>query len=561
MRLAFLAAAAVVGGFAEAVFLVVLTRAAFAITNGKKEIGTVAGVRFSVGGTVALALGLVVVRIVMSVVANWLSATLNAEVTRDIRQRLSRAFLRASWPAQQASRTGKLQELVMNYSHAGSSLVGSVAGGLAAACSLAALLVLAAGVDPMGTVIAVLTLIVLGVLLRPLRRAVHRRARAAADDGMSVSLAVAEASGLGMAVHVFDVGPAVEARLAALHEHGVESARRLALSRGLVPALYTGLAYIALVGAVGLASVWNTASLTSLGAVMLVMLRSLGYGQQVQQAYSGISASLPHVVDVFAEVERYSASEYGTAGDPVDRVGTLRLDGIGFEYEPGQPVLHSIDAEIAPGELVGIVGPSGGGKSTMVQLLLGLREPTVGQVLADGRDIRTLRRADWVRHVTFVPQTPALVHGTVADNIRFFREGVRQEQVEAAAREAGLHDEIMAFPEGYAHQVGDRGSSLSGGQQQRVCIARALVGDPQVVILDEPTSALDAQSETVVRDSLNRLRGRKTVLVIAHRLSTLEQCDRIMVLQDGGIAAFASPAVLRESSNFYTEAVKLSGLA
>ena len=560
-RLGLIALASIAGGLAEAAFLVVLTRAAFAITNGKSEIGTLAGVKFSVAATIALALGLVVFRIAMALLANWLNAALNAEVTRELRQRLARAFLRASWPAQQQSNSGQLQELISSYAGAGTSLAGGVASSLTAGGSLLAMLAMAAAVDVVGSLIAIGTLVILGVLLRPLRRKVRMRARSAANDGMRLSLATSEISNLGMSVHVFDVRDEVEQRILELQAEGVRSNRRLQVARGLVPALYTGLAYLALVGAVGLASAWNTASLTSLGAVMLVMLRSLGYGQQLQQVYANMSTARPLVSDVFDEIERYAASERTDDGQPVASVTPLRLEHVSFEYTSDVAVLHDVDAEIEPGEMVGIVGPSGSGKSTLVQLLLGLREPTSGRVLAGGLDVRTLRRSEWARKVTFVPQAASLVHGTVAENIRFYRPWITDAQIETAARQAGLHDEIVAFADGYAQQVGDRGGNLSGGQQQRVCIARALAGEPEVLILDEPTSALDAHTETVVRDSLNSLRGRMTVLVIAHRLSTLDQCDRIMVVQDGRLTAFDTPTALRASANFYADALRLSGLA
>lgn len=560
-RLFAIALASIAGGLAEAAFLVVLTRAAFAITNGKSEIGTLAGVKFSVAATIALALGLVVFRIAMALLANWLNAALNAEVTRELRQRLARAFLRASWPAQQQSNSGQLQELISSYAGAGTSLAGGVASSLTAGGSLLAMLAMAAAVDVVGSLIAIGTLVILGVLLRPLRRKVRMRARSAANDGMRLSLATSEISNLGMSVHVFDVRDEVEQRILELQAEGVRSNRRLQVARGLVPALYTGLAYLALVGAVGLASAWNTASLTSLGAVMLVMLRSLGYGQQLQQVYANMSTARPLVSDVFDEIDRYAASERTDDGQPVASVTPLRLEHVSFEYTADVAVLHDVDAEIEPGEMVGIVGPSGSGKSTLVQLLLGLREPTSGRVLAGGLDVRTLRRSEWARKVTFVPQAASLVHGTVAENIRFYRPWITDAQIETAARQAGLHDEIVAFADGYAHQVGDRGGNLSGGQQQRVCIARALAGEPEVLILDEPTSALDAHTETVVRDSLNSLRGRMTVLVIAHRLSTLDQCDRIMVAQDGRLTAFDTPTALRASANFYADALRLSGLA
>ncbi len=137
-------------------------------------------------------------------------------------------------------------------------------------------------------------------------------------------------------------------------------------------------------------------------------------------------------------------------------------------------------------------------------MLLGLREPTSGLVLADGRDIRVLSRAEWARRVTFVPQDAHLIAGTIADNIRFLRDDVTQDEIERAARLANLHDDVTGFADGYDRQVGERGSHLSGGQQQRLIIARALVEHPDVLILDEPTSALDVRSEHLIRQTLRR---------------------------------------------------------
>ncbi len=209
---------------------------------------------------------------------------------------------------------------------------------------------------------------------------------------------------------------------------------------------------------------------------------------------------------------------------------------------------------------VGIVGPSGSGKSTLVQLMLGLRQPTAGRVLAQGREIQHFSRSEWARRVTFVPQAAHLMAGTVADNIRFLRDDVSDADIEQAARLAHLHEDVVAWPEGYGRDVGERGGHLSGGQQQRLCIARALVENPDVLILDEPTSSLDVRSESLIRETLSELSKRMTVVVIAHRMSTLEICDRIMVIQDGQLKGFDTPDNLETTSPFYREALALSGM-
>jgi ABC-type multidrug transport system fused ATPase/permease subunit len=259
-------------------------------------------------------------------------------------------------------------------------------------------------------------------------------------------------------------------------------------------------------------------------------------------------------------MRRYEAATTRVGGAPVERLGDLALERVWYEYAPDRPVLRDVSLHLTAGEIVGIVGPSGSGKSTLVQILLRLREPTSGDYLAGGRDVRSLALHDWYKRVSFVPQDARLIAGSVADNIKFFRDDIDDAAVERAAKLANLHDEIELMEARYATSVGERGSALSGGQRQRLSIARALAGQPDLVVLDEPTSSLDVRSEALIRDTIRDLAPAATVVIIAHRMSTLEMCDRIMVVLGGRIEGFDTPERLEASNPFYREALELSGL-
>lgn len=209
--------------------------------------------------------------------------------------------------------------------------------------------------------------------------------------------------------------------------------------------------------------------------------------------------------------------------------------------------------------MVGIIGPSGAGKSTLVKLLLGVRDPSEGRVLVEGIDLREVDREWWTERVAFVAQDAQLFTGTVAENIRFFRHGIDDAAVRRAAARAHVLADVEALPEGFDTHLGERGSQLSGGQRQRLSIARAIAGGPDVLILDEPTSALDMRSEQLIRETLNELHGEQTVIVIAHRMSTLQQCDRLLVVDGGHLIAQGPPASLRHENEFYRKALELSG--
>jgi ABC-type multidrug transport system fused ATPase/permease subunit len=558
--LALMAATAFIGGVAEALFLVTATRAAFAITSGSDRIGIVAGWYLSVGATLTLALVLVVARILLAVRANSQAAHLSSAAVARVRRRLATAFLHAAWPVQQQQRGGSLQELMSSYSNQASNLMSGVNQGLVAGGNLIALLGLAIAIDPLGALVLVVSVGLLGSLLRPLRGAVRARARRSAAAGMDLSSEVSDISNLGLEVNVFNVQEEALTEVDELIERARRQNRAWIFVAGLATPMYVGLAYLALVGALALVQASSTTSLTSLGATMLVMLRSLSYGQALQVAYVSVSSSAPVIDQLTDQLAVLEGGRRRDGAASVDSVGRLSAEHVTFAYLEGQDVLHDLSFAIEPREVVGIVGPSGGGKSTLVQLLLGLREPTDGQILADGRPIQELDRSSWARRVTFVPQEPHLIAGSIMDNIRFFRGWVSDDDVEHAAKMAHLHEDIVRFPEGYQRDVGDQGAHLSGGQRQRLCIARALVERPDVLILDEPTSALDMRSEQFIRASLLELREHMAVVIIAHRLSTLDICDRIMVIQDGRLVGFDEPARLAEASDFYREVLELSGL-
>lgn len=216
--------------------------------------------------------------------------------------------------------------------------------------------------------------------------------------------------------------------------------------------------------------------------------------------------------------------------------GAVSFDHIQFQYSKGGRVFDNFTLHIHTGEKVGLVGASGSGKSTLTKLLLGFITPEAGQILVGGRDITSMRPQELRRLIAYVPQDTALFHRTIAENIAYGRPEATQEDIELSAKKAHAHEFILALPQGYETLVGERGVKLSGGERQRVAIARAILKDAPILVLDEATSALDTTSEHYIQEALHELMQGRTTLVIAHRLSTVREMDRIIVLEHGRLA-------------------------
>ncbi|CAN5386117.1 ABC transporter transmembrane domain-containing protein [soil metagenome] len=266
-------------------------------------------------------------------------------------------------------------------------------------------------------------------------------------------------------------------------------------------------------------------------------------------AYAGtLYAPVSELAGVFGEMQEAAASAQrvfdvldeprppepvGAVPPAIRATGRLSFHGVGFGYDHDHPVLHELNLVIEPGATVAVVGPTGAGKSTVLSLLLRLYDPDDGSVRLDGHDLRSLP-TDWLRHqIALVPQDPMLFGASVRDNIRYGRLDATDAEIEEAARQANILEELLDDPRGLDAPIGDRGVTLSGGQRQRVAIARAFLRDAAVIILDEPTSALDAGTEALVMEALWRLRQGRTCVVIAHRLSSVEGADEVVVM-DGG---------------------------
>ncbi|WP_447974531.1 ABC transporter ATP-binding protein [Nitrospira sp. Kam-Ns4a] len=231
--------------------------------------------------------------------------------------------------------------------------------------------------------------------------------------------------------------------------------------------------------------------------------------------------------------------------------GHVRVEDVSFAYDPRQPVLAGVSFEAKPGEVVAIVGPTGAGKTTLINLLHRFYDPTAGRITLDGYDLRAVRIESLYRQIALVPQETVLFGGTILDNIRYGREDAAEEEIVAASRAANAHEFITALPDGYRTVVGEKGVNLSGGQRQRLAIARAVLKNPRLLILDEATSALDSESERLVQEALDRLMAGRTTFVVAHRLTTVQGANRILVLNKGRIVEEGTHAALMERRGLY----------
>ena len=244
---------------------------------------------------------------------------------------------------------------------------------------------------------------------------------------------------------------------------------------------------------------------------------------------------------------------------PIPAAGRIEFQDVSFHYpsRPDVSALDHVDLSIAPGETVAFVGPSGAGKTTVIQLILRFWDPETGKVTVDGYDLRDLARADFRRAIALVPQDPVIFAASARENIRFGRPDASDREVEDAARAAHAHEFLAALPEGYDTYVGERGVMLSGGQKQRIAIARAILRDAPILLLDEATSALDAASEREVQAAVQKLAVGRTTIIVAHRLATVKKADRIVVFDEGRIVAQGTHDALVAEGGLYARLARL----
>jgi subfamily B ATP-binding cassette protein MsbA len=266
---------------------------------------------------------------------------------------------------------------------------------------------------------------------------------------------------------------------------------------------------------------------------------------QIREA-QGATQRVFEILDTRSEV---SDSPAATSLSTVS--GHIRAEHVNFAYDPRQPVLTDVSFEAKPGELVAIVGPTGAGKTTVMNLLHRFYDPTEGHISVDGQDLHQVTMDSWYRQIALVPQETILFGGTILDNIRYGDREATQEEVVAASRSAHAHDFIMSFPDQYQTIVGEKGINMSGGQRQRIAIARAIVKNPRILLLDEATSALDSESERLVQEALEQLMKGRTTFVIAHRLTTIQRADRILVLNKGRLVETGTHAELMDRKGLY----------
>ncbi len=282
----------------------------------------------------------------------------------------------------------------------------------------------------------------------------------------------------------------------------------------------------------------------TLGELLMVMAylaQLFGPLQTMSKKVAELQSSLAGAERAFALLDEVPDVAERSNARPIERAaGAVAFRNVSFAYDRDHPVLHDISFEVGPGARVGVMGATGAGKTTLVSLLTRFYDPTAGQILLDGVDLRECRLADLRNQFAIVLQEAVLFSTSIAENIAYARPGASEREIIAAARRANADEFITRLPQGYDTQVGERGLRLSGGERQRISLARAFLKDAPILILDEPTSSVDAKTEAGILDAMERLMRDRTTLVIAHRESTLRHCELILVIEDGRLEGVAS---------------------
>ena len=528
-----------VEGLVEAAILTIFARVALtAVTDGSDRVGIPLLGERSTSVTLVVLGVLIAIRLLLGALVAFTLGQLQFQIVTAIRSRVVVSYSRGSWRSQADLDEGGLQQLLVTLPNSASSALSGLLTHFGHLLIMVAMLSYALLADPFLTLALIAAIVGASFAFIPLRRWIKSRSARVIDRQRSLSTAATELSAMKFEVQAFGIGERIARPLRDLILREGQLARRVSVVKSMVVPLYTSMTYSAV--AVGLVILQGTTSdgLDDVGPILLVVLRSLAYGQGIQQAAVAIASLTPILDFLRDQVESFDSGRIEWGSRSLAVIDRIELEGVSYAYSKADgAALRDASATIDRGERVGIVGPSGSGKSTLVRLLLGLVRADAGKVLVNQSPIHEHDRELWSQRIGVVPQSAQVLHGSLADNLRLYREGIADDDLWWALEIADLAADVRAMPHGLNTQIGAGARTLSGGQQQRLAIARAFATRPNLVVMDEPTSSIDAMSEATVSDALERLPQDVTVIIVSHRMRILRGCDRLLVVEDGNITA------------------------
>jgi subfamily B ATP-binding cassette protein MsbA len=506
---------------------------------------------------VLLLVATLVVKNVLSYAASVASVAIQEGVVRDLRVRLFEHLETLPLVFFQRTHGGQvLARMIADTDQVKTAVTAALASLLQNLSLMVVYVAILMGMSWRLTLIALVSAPILALIVRPMVGRVRRRSRELADSRGALTTIVSELVASIKLVRAY-VAEAFEAdrfhRLADRYRKHVLRAQRYALLTSPVSEVFAGIVVVVIfsVGtqlALGPAGALRPEVLIAFVAVALRLMSPVKSAANYPTIMAGALAAADRVFEVLD----LPSSEGDRPGElPARFERRIEYHGVTFAYDGQAPVLHGIDVEVERGQIVAIVGPSGAGKTTLVDLLPRFYEPTGGAIVMDGVPTTRFTRSSLRAQMGIVAQETILLNDTVLANIAYGRNDFTLAQVEAAARAANAHDFIRQLPAGYDTLLGERGTRLSGGERQRIAIARALLRDPPILILDEATSALDTESERLVQEAIDRLMAHRTVFVIAHRLATVRHANLILVLADGRIVERGTHDALFAAGGLY----------